>query len=159
VAVRWIQPSDLYVTIEDCSSPSAEPPVPATVHWRQRAALISRTRDRQSSYNPQLCSACAPRTVVRRSLGDHLSTRARTRGGPIRRATPCMIIAGGSGARATADSASPHALWPAAARCRAPCLRRMEARIQALSTSSPYDPCALRMGGYRSYETGAIDLV
>ena len=80
VAVRWIQPSDLYVTIEDCSSPSAEPPVPATVHWRQRAALISRTRDRQSSYNPQLCSACAPRTVVRRSLGDHLSTRARTRG-------------------------------------------------------------------------------
>ena len=41
-------------------------------------------------------------------------------GGPIRRATPCMIIAGGSGARATADSASPHALWPAAARCRAP---------------------------------------
>ena len=55
VAVRWIQPSDLYVTIEDCSSPSAEPPVPATVHWRQRAALISRTRDRQSSYNPQLC--------------------------------------------------------------------------------------------------------
>ena len=214
VAVRWIQPSDLYVTIEDCSSPSAEPPVPATVHWRQRAALISRT---QSSYNPQLCSACAPRTVVRRSLGDHLSTRARTRGtcspgppgedqaifseigditliarrsrfppspappypvlacdtlrpdaprlsptlagGPIRRATPCMIIAGGSGARATADSASPHALWPAAARCRAPCLRRMEARLQALSTSNPYDPCALRMGGYRSYETGAIDLV
>ena len=41
-------------------------------------------------------------------------------GGPIRRATPCMITAGGSGARATADSASPHALWPAAARCRAP---------------------------------------
>ena len=55
VAVRWIQPSDLYVTIEDCSSPSAEPPVPATVHWRQRAAFTSRTRDRQSSYNPQLC--------------------------------------------------------------------------------------------------------
>ena len=80
VAVRWIQPSDLYVTIEDCSSPSAEPPVPATVHWRQRAAFTSRTRDRQSSYNPQLCSARAPRTVVRRSLGDHLSTRARTRG-------------------------------------------------------------------------------
>ncbi|EOD23894.1 hypothetical protein EMIHUDRAFT_450606 [Emiliania huxleyi CCMP1516] len=70
-----------------------------------------------------------------------------------------MIIAGGSGARATADSASPHALWPAAARCRAPCLRRMEARLQALSTSNPYDPCALHMGGYRSYETGAIDLV
>ena len=181
VAVRWIQPSDLYATIEDCSSPSAEPPVPATVHWRQRAALISRTRDRQSSYNPQLCSACAPRTVVRRSLGDHLSTRARTRGtcspgppgedqaifsetfgiiliahhsplppspaaavsgpslrdietsrpatvsplagGPIRRATPCMIIAGGSGARATADSASPHALWPAC--CRAPFSSRL----------------------------------
>ena len=41
-------------------------------------------------------------------------------GGPIRRATPCMITAGGSGARATADSASPHARWPAAARCRAP---------------------------------------
>ena len=41
-------------------------------------------------------------------------------GGPIRRATPCMITAGGSGARAAADSASPHALWPAAARCRAP---------------------------------------
>ena len=80
-------------------------------------------------------------------------------GGPIRRATPCMIIAGGSGARATADSASPHALWPAAARCRAPCLRRMEARLQALSTSNPYGPCALHMGGYRSYETGAIDLV
>ena len=75
VAVRWIQPSDLHVTIEDCSSPSAEPPVPATVHWRQRAALISRTRDRQSGYNPQLCSACAPRTVVRRPLGDHLATR------------------------------------------------------------------------------------
>ena len=55
VAVRWIQPSDLYVTIEDCSSPSAEPPVPATVHWRQKAAFTSRTRDRQSSYNPQLC--------------------------------------------------------------------------------------------------------
>ena len=55
VAVRWIQPSDLHVTIEDCSSPSAEPPVPATVHWRQRAAFTSRTRDRQSSYNPQLC--------------------------------------------------------------------------------------------------------
>ena len=54
-AVRWIQPSDLYVTIEDCSSPLAEPPVPATVHWRQRAAFTSRTRDRQSSYNPQLC--------------------------------------------------------------------------------------------------------
>ena len=69
VAVRWIQPSDLHVTIEDCSSPSAEPPVPATVHWRQRAPFRSRTRDRQSSYNPQLCSACAPRTVVRRSLG------------------------------------------------------------------------------------------
>jgi len=31
-----------------------------------------------------------------------------------------MITAGGSGARAAADSASPHALWPAAARCRAP---------------------------------------
>ena len=41
-------------------------------------------------------------------------------GGPIRRATPCMIIAGGSGARATADTASPHALWPAAARRTAP---------------------------------------
>ena len=46
-------------------------------------------------------------------------------GGPIRRATPCMIIAGGSGARATADSASPHALWPAAARCRAPFSSRL----------------------------------
>ena len=149
------------------------------MYWRQRAPFRSRTRDRQSSYNPQLCSACAPRTVVRRSLGDHLSTRARTRGtcspgppgedqaifsetfgiiliahhsplpgvplppypvlacdtlrphaprlsptlagGPIRRATPCMITAGGSGARATADSASPHALWPAAARRTAPC--------------------------------------
>jgi len=55
VAVRWIQPSDLHVTIEDCSSPSTEPPVPATVHWRQRAPFRSRTRDRQSSYNPQLC--------------------------------------------------------------------------------------------------------
>ena len=55
VAVRWIQPSDLHVTIEGCSSPSAEPPVPATVHWRQKAAFTSRTRDRQSSYNPQLC--------------------------------------------------------------------------------------------------------
>ena len=42
-------------------------------------------------------------------------------GGPIRRATPCGIIAGGSGAHATADSASPHALWPAAARRTAPC--------------------------------------
>jgi len=90
------------------------------VHWRQRAPFRSRTRDRQSSYNPQLCSACAPRTVVRRSLGSRSSTRARTRGGPIRRATPCGIIAGGSGARATADSASPHALWPAAARRTAP---------------------------------------
>jgi len=91
------------------------------VYWRQRAPFRSRTRDRQSSYNPQLCSACAPRTVVRRYLGSRPSTRARTRGGPIRRATPCMIIAGGSGARATADSASPHALWPAAARRTAPC--------------------------------------
>ena len=62
VAVRWIQPSDLYVTIEDCSSPSAEPPVPATVHWRQRAAFTSRTRDRQSSYNPQLLCARALET-------------------------------------------------------------------------------------------------
>ena len=62
VAVRWIQPSDLHVTIEDCSSPSAEPPVPATVHWRQRAAFTSRTRDRQSSYNPQLCCARALET-------------------------------------------------------------------------------------------------
>ena len=79
-AVRWIQPSDLYVTIEDCSSPSAEPPVPATVHWRQRAAFTSRTRDRQSSYNPQLCCVRAHSKVVRRSLGDHSSTRARTRG-------------------------------------------------------------------------------
>merc|ERR1712087_33250 len=34
--------------------------------------------------------------------------------------TPCGIIAGGSGARATANSASPHALWPAAARRTAP---------------------------------------
>lgn len=91
------------------------------MYWRQRAPFRSRTRDRQSSYNPQLCSACAPRTVVRRYLGSRPSTRARTRGGPIRRATPCMIIAGGSGARATADSASPHALWPAAARRTAPC--------------------------------------
>ena len=80
VAVRWIQPSDLYVTIEDCSSPSAEPPVPATVHWRQKAAFTSRTRDRQSSYNPQLCCVRAHSKVVRRSLGDHSSTRARTRG-------------------------------------------------------------------------------
>ena len=80
VAVRWIQPSDLYVTIEDCSSPSAEPPVPATVHWRQRAAFTSRTRDRQSSYNPQLCCVRAHSKVVRRSLGDHSSTRAQTRG-------------------------------------------------------------------------------
>ena len=80
VAVRWIQPSDLYVTIEDCSSPSAEPPVPATVHWRQRAPFRSRTRDRQSSYNPQLCCVRAHSKVVRRSLGDHSSTRARTRG-------------------------------------------------------------------------------
>ena len=80
VAVRWIQPSDLYVTIEDCSSPLAEPPVPATVHWRQRAAFTSRTRDRQSSYNPQLCCVRAHSKVVRRSLGDHSSTRARTRG-------------------------------------------------------------------------------
>ena len=217
VAVRWIQPSDLHVSIEDCSSPSAEPPVPATVHWRQRAAFTSRTRDRQSSYNPQLCcaraletwfgdlSATTRRLALRREVRARPAPREGTRpffseigeitliarrsrfppspappypvlacgtlrphaprlsptlaGGRIRRATPCMIIAGGSGARATADSASPHALWPAAARCRAPCLRRMEARLQALSTSNPYDPCALRMGGYRSYETGAIDLV
>ena len=41
-------------------------------------------------------------------------------GGPIRRATPCVIIAGDSGARATAVTASPHALWPAAARRTAP---------------------------------------
>ena len=80
VAVRWIQPSDLYVTIEDCSSPSAEPPVPATVHWRQRAAFTSRTRDWQSSYNPQLCCVRAHSNVVRRALGDQSSTRARTRG-------------------------------------------------------------------------------
>ena len=149
------------------------------MYWRQRAPFRSRTRDRQSSYNPQLCSACAPRTVVRRYLGSRPSTRARTRGacspappggdtaflseigeitliahhsrlppspaaavsGPSlryietsrpatvsharRRAyPPChsmRIIAGGSGARATADSASPHALWPAAARRTAPC--------------------------------------
>ena len=80
VAVRWIQPSDLYVRIEDCSSPLAEPPVPATVHWRQKAAFTSRTRDRQSSYNPQLCCVRAHSKVVRRSLGDHSSTRAQTRG-------------------------------------------------------------------------------
>ena len=39
VAVRWIQPSDLYVTIEDCSSPSAEPPVPATVHLAPESCI------------------------------------------------------------------------------------------------------------------------
>ena len=50
------------------------------MYWRQRAPFRSRTRDRQSSYNPQLCSACAPRTVVRRYLGSRPSTRARTRG-------------------------------------------------------------------------------
>ena len=50
------------------------------MYWRQRAPFRSRTRDRQSSYNPQLCSACAPRTVVRRSLGSRSSTCARTRG-------------------------------------------------------------------------------
>mmetsp|Transcript_11258 Transcript_11258/g.33638 ORF Transcript_11258/g.33638 Transcript_11258/m.33638 type:complete len:245 (-) Transcript_11258:162-896(-) len=129
VAVQQIQPSVLNVSIGDCSFVPAEILGGAAVHWRQRAPFKSRARDRQSSYNPQLCCVRGARTrnVVRRSLGDHSSTRARTRGGPIRRATPCMIIAGGSGARATADSASPHALWPAAARCRAPCLRRMEA--------------------------------
>mmetsp|Transcript_8570 Transcript_8570/g.24856 ORF Transcript_8570/g.24856 Transcript_8570/m.24856 type:complete len:247 (-) Transcript_8570:298-1038(-) len=122
VAVQQIQPSVLNVSIGDCSFVPAEILGGAAVHWRQRAPFRSRTRDRQSSYNPQLCCVRGARTrnVVRRSLGDHSSTRARTRGGPIRRATPCMIIAGGSGARATADSASPHALWPAAARCRGP---------------------------------------
>ena len=38
-AVRWIQPSDLYVTIEDCSSPLAEPPVPATVHLAPESCI------------------------------------------------------------------------------------------------------------------------
>ena len=142
------------------------------LHLHPARAIGSRVTTRS-------CAVCArTRNVVRRSLGDHLSTRAQTRGacspgppgedqaifseigditliarrsrfppspappypvlacdtlrphaprlsstlagGPIRRATPCMITAGGSGARATADSASPHALWPAAARCRAP---------------------------------------
>jgi len=81
VAVRWIQPSDLYVTIEDCSSPSAEPPVPATVHWRQRAAFTSRTRDRQSSYNPQLCCVRAHSkrgsAISRRPLVDSRSDARR----------------------------------------------------------------------------------
>ena len=38
-AVRWIQSSDLYVTIEDCSSPLAEPPVPATVHLAPESCI------------------------------------------------------------------------------------------------------------------------
>ena len=50
------------------------------MYWRQRAPFRSRTRDRQSSYNPQLCCVRAHSKVVRRSLGDHSSTRARTRG-------------------------------------------------------------------------------
>ena len=179
VAVRWIQPSDLYVTIEDCSSPLAEPPVPPTVHLvpasciyipharsavelQPAAVLCARALEtwfgdlsattRRLALRREVRARPAPREGTRPFLarsGKSLSSPAAhaslplplppypvlacdtlrphaprlsptLAGGPIRRATPCMIIAGGSGARATADSASPHALWPAAARCRGP---------------------------------------
>ena len=82
VAVQQIQPSVLNVSIGDCSFVPAEILGGAAVHWRQRAPFKSRARDRQSSYNPQLCSVrgAPTRNVVRRSLGDHSSTRAQTRG-------------------------------------------------------------------------------
>ena len=82
VAVQQIQPSVLNVSIGDCSFVPAEILGGAAVHWRQRAPFKSRARDRQSSYNPQLCivRGAPTRNVVRRSLGDHSSTRARTRG-------------------------------------------------------------------------------
>ena len=56
--------------------PPIDPLGGAAVHWRQRSPFRSHTRDRQSSYNPQPCSACAPRTAVRRSLGSRSSTPA-----------------------------------------------------------------------------------
>ena len=49
----WIQPSGLRSSINACSSLPAGPLGGAAVHWRERAAFTSRTRDRQSSYNPQ----------------------------------------------------------------------------------------------------------
>ena len=55
VAVQQIQPSVLNVSIGDCSFVPAEILGGAAVHWRQRAPFRSRARDRQSSYNPQLC--------------------------------------------------------------------------------------------------------
>lgn len=65
-------------------------------------------------------------------------------GGPIRRATPCMITAGGSGARATADSASPHC--PLACSCTLPGAILEPsgewAQIRALSTPTADDLCS-----------------
>ena len=72
----WIHPSGLRSSISACPSLPADPLGGAAVHWRQRSPFRSHTRDRQSSYNPQPCSACAPRTAVRRSLGSRSSTPA-----------------------------------------------------------------------------------
>ena len=137
VAVRWIQPSDLYVTIEDCSSPSAEPPVPATVHWRQRAAFTSRTRDWQSSYNPQLCCVRAHSNVVRRSLGHHSSTRAQTRGAcsPASPGKDTAIFSETCGIILTTLS-SRHPTRPAAA------VLGRECNIPIFVLPSPSDACA-----------------
>ena len=170
VAVRWIQPSDLYVTIEDCSSPSAEPPVPATVHLAPESCIYIPHARSAVELQPAavLCaraletwfgdlSATTRRLAPRREVRARPAPREGTRpflarsgkslsspaahaslplplppypvlacdtlrphaprlsptlaGGPIRRATPCMITAGGSGARATAFS-SPLANGP-----------------------------------------------
>ena len=90
-------------------------------------------RSRHHSHRPPLTLPSLSRAAVSGPSLRYIETSrpatvSHARRRAIRRATPCMIIAGGSGARATADSASPHALWPAAARCRAPCLRRIQWR-------------------------------
>ena len=55
----WIHPSDLRSSINACPTLPADPLGGAAVHWRQRSPSTSRTRDRQSSYNPQLRCTCA----------------------------------------------------------------------------------------------------
>ena len=96
VAVRWIQPSDLYVTIEDCSSPLAEPPVPATVHLAPESCIYIPHARSAVELQPAavLCartrkwfgdlSATTRRLALRREVRARLPPPGRTRPFPAR---------------------------------------------------------------------------
>ena len=67
----WIHPSGLRSSINACPFLPADPLGGAAVHWRQRAPFRSRTRDRQSSYKPQLrctCTRSSRRSAISRRL-------------------------------------------------------------------------------------------